>query len=105
MSGAHETRLERLATDKHSSLLRKFVNYGHKKFYSIGPAVRFESLLVERSTNYATPLGIQNFMFKFVEIVKVGKVLGATSLHQLAVFPTHSKSFPYERQGALLISG
>jgi len=22
---------------KHSILLRKFVNYGHKKFYSIGP--------------------------------------------------------------------
>ncbi len=28
-------RLERLATDKHSSLLRKFVNYGRKKFYTI----------------------------------------------------------------------
>jgi hypothetical protein len=23
--------------DKHSSLLRKFVNYGEKKFYNIGP--------------------------------------------------------------------
>ncbi len=29
--------LERLARDKHSSLLRKFVNYGQKKFYNIGP--------------------------------------------------------------------
>jgi hypothetical protein len=26
-----------LAKDKQSSLLRTFVNYGHKKFYNIGP--------------------------------------------------------------------
>jgi len=28
---------ERLAGDKNSSLLQKSVNYGRKKFYSIGP--------------------------------------------------------------------
>ena len=28
--------------DKHSSLLQKFVNYGRKKFYNIGPAVQGE---------------------------------------------------------------
>jgi hypothetical protein len=28
-------RLERLDRDKHSSLLRKFVSYGQKKFYNI----------------------------------------------------------------------
>ncbi len=33
----HETKLERLARNKHSSLLRKFINYGHKKFYNIRP--------------------------------------------------------------------
>ncbi len=33
----HQTRLERLARDKHSNLLRKSANCGHKKFYSIGP--------------------------------------------------------------------
>ncbi len=33
----YKTRLERLARDKHSSLLRKSVNYGSKKFYSTGP--------------------------------------------------------------------
>ncbi len=32
----HYTRLERLARDKHSSLLRKSVTYGRKKFYSTG---------------------------------------------------------------------
>jgi hypothetical protein len=31
--------LERLATDKHSSLLRKSVNYGHNKFYDADPWV------------------------------------------------------------------
>jgi hypothetical protein len=34
------TRLERLARDKHSSVLQKFVTYGCKKFYNIGPLVR-----------------------------------------------------------------
>jgi hypothetical protein len=29
--------LERRARDKHSSLLRKSVNYGRTKFYNIGP--------------------------------------------------------------------
>jgi hypothetical protein len=37
LTSKHETRLERLARDKHSSLLRKSVNYGQKKFYNIGP--------------------------------------------------------------------
>jgi hypothetical protein len=32
-----QTRLDRLARDKHSSLLRKFVNYSRKKPYSTGP--------------------------------------------------------------------
>jgi hypothetical protein len=32
-------RLEELAGDKHSSLLRKFVNYGQNKFYKIRPRV------------------------------------------------------------------
>jgi hypothetical protein len=31
------TRLEKLARDKHSSLLRKAIKYGQKKFYNIGP--------------------------------------------------------------------
>ncbi len=32
-----KTRLERLASEEHSSLLRKFVNYNRKKFYNIEP--------------------------------------------------------------------
>jgi hypothetical protein len=33
-------RLERLARDKNSSLFRKSVNYGLKRFYSTGPQER-----------------------------------------------------------------
>jgi hypothetical protein len=29
--------VEKVARDKRSSLLQKFVNYGRKKFYRIGP--------------------------------------------------------------------
>jgi len=37
------TRLKRLARDKHSSLLRKFVNIGHKKIYKDWPQNRFKN--------------------------------------------------------------
>jgi hypothetical protein len=33
----YKTRLERLVTYKHSSLLRIFINYGRKEFYKIEP--------------------------------------------------------------------
>jgi hypothetical protein len=36
----HQTRLDSLARDKHSSLIRKIVNYDRKKFYRIGPCMR-----------------------------------------------------------------
>jgi hypothetical protein len=33
-----------LERETHSSLLQKFVNYGRKKFYNIGPSIQFGSL-------------------------------------------------------------
>jgi hypothetical protein len=39
---------KRLASSKHSSLLRKFVTYGRKKFYNIGPQV---TLIVDPEMN------------------------------------------------------
>jgi hypothetical protein len=39
------TRLARLSRDKHSSLLRKSVNYCRKKFYSTGPWLDINILL------------------------------------------------------------
>ncbi len=39
LTNKHYTRLERLAGDKHSSLLRESVNYDRKKFYGTGPGV------------------------------------------------------------------
>ncbi len=38
----HLTKLERLTKHKHSSLLRPFINYGRKKFYSIDPCYCFQ---------------------------------------------------------------
>ncbi len=38
-----QTRLEKFARDKHSSLLQKFVNYEQKKFYNIGPRSHLSS--------------------------------------------------------------
>ncbi len=37
LTSKYQTRLERLARDKHCSILRKFANYGRKKIYNIGP--------------------------------------------------------------------
>jgi hypothetical protein len=50
LTNKHSNRLEKLARDKHSSLLQKSVNYGCKKLYSTGP--RLESL----RTNALAPL-------------------------------------------------
>ncbi len=33
----HQTRLEKLARDKHSSLIKKSANYGQKSFITLGP--------------------------------------------------------------------
>jgi hypothetical protein len=44
----HWTRLEKLALGKHSSLLQKFVNYGRKKFYNIGPRSWFGKSLLQK---------------------------------------------------------
>ncbi len=35
-----QTRLEKLARDKHASLLQKFVTYNRKNLYNIGPWTR-----------------------------------------------------------------
>ncbi len=48
-------RLERLARDKHSSLLRALVNYGREKFYSIGPEHLSRSLAGNFSSVLQSP--------------------------------------------------
>ncbi len=37
--------MEKLATDKHSSFLRKSVNYDRKKFYSTGPCIKRSDMI------------------------------------------------------------
>ncbi len=43
LTDKHLSRLEKLARDKHSSLLRKFVNYGQKIFYTLDRKNKFLS--------------------------------------------------------------
>jgi hypothetical protein len=39
--------LEKLATEMHSSLLQKFLNYGREKFYNIDPDCKHLAFLVQ----------------------------------------------------------
>jgi hypothetical protein len=58
----HQTRLERPAKIKHSSLLGPFANYGHKKFYNIGT----RSQMMLNVSMLMTIKGRKNFKFYFV---------------------------------------
>ncbi len=48
LTSKHLTRLEKLASDKHFSLLQTFVNYGREKFYNIEPNLTCLKLRYER---------------------------------------------------------
>ncbi len=72
----HQTRQERLAKDKPSSLLQKFVNYGRRKFSNIGhrfdPSITTEhevffnklvqATLLNKSLCLAPALGVTRFI-------------------------------------------
>jgi hypothetical protein len=40
-SHKHWAILKRLVRDKRSNVLQKLINYGHKKFYNIGPREQY----------------------------------------------------------------
>jgi hypothetical protein len=71
LSGAPlKSRLERLARDKHSSLLRKSGNYGCKKFYSTGPFKIFSNVkLIFFSSSCSKQTGGE-FSEKTLDILK-----------------------------------
>ncbi len=58
------TTSEKLSLDKHSSLLRTFINYGRKKFYNIGPrglhykklriCIRYDKYMIWYMISYCT---------------------------------------------------
>ncbi len=48
----HYTRLERLAKDKHSSLLQKSVNYGQKSIITLAPGPKVIKLFVRNLRNF-----------------------------------------------------
>jgi hypothetical protein len=45
-------RVERPARDKHSNLLRAFVNYGYKTFLTLGPGTHVIKLLMAISYDF-----------------------------------------------------
>ena len=47
-----QTRLERLAKDEHTRLLRTLINFGHKKFYSIGPMRHVQNFFKDFYQNF-----------------------------------------------------
>jgi hypothetical protein len=49
----HETRLLRLARDKHFSLLRNFVNYGSKSFTGLAPGANVIKLFTAVSYEFS----------------------------------------------------
>ncbi len=49
----YQTRLERLARYKHSSLLRTLVNYGHKNFNNILPRVGIQKAFLRTSYDHS----------------------------------------------------
>ena len=63
----HLTGLEKLARDKHSGLLRKFVNYQQKKFHNIK---LFESKKRSFSFFYYFPLHLLSF-FQFSQFANL----------------------------------
>ncbi len=72
----HQTRLEKLGKDKRSSLLRKFVTYGRKKFYRIGPWPHSNVIF----------LGIEYHDWSFVPLsMPLGLLLSLGAMHQCAV--------------------
>jgi hypothetical protein len=63
-----------LASDKHSSSLQKFVNYGRKKFYRIGPRIRDgckTKELIEEVTERPGPSVIKLFCPYFTNFYSV----------------------------------
>ncbi len=44
---------ERIAWDKHSSLLQTFVNYGHKSFITLGSAINITNIFMDENFDWA----------------------------------------------------
>jgi hypothetical protein len=67
----------RLARDKYSSLLQKFVTYGRKKFYNIGP----RGQLYKRSQDHI--LGLPVAYFEVLEKMRPIKKIAMKALQQV----------------------
>jgi hypothetical protein len=68
--------LERLARDKHSSLLRTFVNYGHKKFYKIGSRQNLAKIEIYIKDPYVSLYLTEEKITEMAFVGSIGGVLG-----------------------------
>jgi hypothetical protein len=71
----HWTRLNRLARDKPSSLLRKSVNYGRKKFYDTGPSFSYNgSFTFAKFVSESLPYYLSTFVVE-VSYERKGRIV------------------------------
>ncbi len=72
----HQNRMAMFAKDKHSSLLRKSVSYGQRKFYNIGPRSSLETqLAVSPQLSNSLSLVLRHFLIFCVYLLKRPKFL------------------------------
>ncbi len=96
----HQTRLERLAKDKHSSLLRKSVNYGRIFFIVEEPAILISpvkslqlrsqgTLLYRYLTCYLIPRCSKLVCSSFLALLSQSIICNTTSKYQLYSLSTN----------------
>ncbi len=82
LNHTYQTRLQRLSRAKHSSLLRKSVNYGCKKFYRIGPLTLQSYSKIYIPTTYQSNLFVCNVRVKYYYNISNHFVFVASMLDQ-----------------------
>ncbi len=96
VSGKHYTRLERLARDKHSSLLRKSVNYCRNKFCDTGPWMRGYELAGPGARGHVC-VCVCVFVSKNFLRLKFMNVLNKLMCFQLSLmFASKARAYPTE---------
>ncbi len=93
--------LERLTNDKYSSLLRKTIIYGQKKFYNIGPRLENVSSLIPISlqrTDKTSDSFPETFMkHHFKERVNMEQIKGLLNISSVIKEECHAAKAYYEK--------
>ncbi len=91
-------RLEKLTMDKRSSLLRKFVNHGRKKFYNFGLRVdcTLKGKLLALSANIQTRAEVTKALVYYDTQIKHFIVQGLYFLYNLRIDPIRQSVCPQQ---------